>query len=456
MQIIPGSYRDPSGFMFHHDGLLYRQVNAVYRDDYDKLLSSGLYDELADASMLVRHNEVEQGVPRSPGCYKTLRPALVPFISFPSEWTFSQLKDAALLTLDIQRAALRRGMSLKDASAFNIQFADGKPVLIDTLSFERLRDGMPWVAYRQFCEHFLAPLALMSIVDARLGSLQRAFLDGTPLDLACSLLPSRSFLRPAFLIHLLLHARSQRRFADAGVHAGKRTMPLVALQGLVDSLRAGVSGLSWTPAAAGWSSYYQTCTYGGEGFQQKRAFVQRIIEQSRPKTVWDIGANTGEFSRIASASGAYTLALDSDMASVERLYRTCSAEGETRVLPLVVDIADPTPGMGWANTERTPFLQRGTADLALALALVHHLAIGRNVPFEMIADLLAASAHAVITEFVPKDDPQVQRLLRNRADVFPLYTREAFEAAFLRRFDMIASSPLPDSGRVLYHLVRRS
>jgi hypothetical protein len=456
MEIITGSYRDPSGFMFRHDGALYRQVNAVYRDEYDHLLASGLYDELAGSALLVSHTEVDREIFRGPACYKILKPVPVPFVSSPSEWTFSQLKDAALLTLAIQQAAMLRGMSLKDASAFNIQFLDGKPVLIDTLSFERLRDGMPWVAYRQFCEHFLAPLALMSIVDPRLGSLWRAFFDGIPLDLACSLLPSRSFFRPSLLIHLFLHSRSQRRFADVRIPTTKRGMSLAALQGLVESLTTGIRRLSWTPADTGWSSYYETCTYRSDGFRQKKAFIQRIIEQTQPKTVWDLGANTGEFSRIASASGAFTLALDSDMASVERLYQTCKAEGETRVLPLVMDIVDPTPGMGWVNAERSPFLERGTADLALVLALVHHLAIGRNVPFEMISDLLARSASSIIAEFIPKEDPQVQRLLRSRKDIFPFYTREAFEAALTRNFHMTEACPLPDSGRVLYHCTRHS
>jgi hypothetical protein len=456
MEIVPGSYRDPSGFVFRSNGSLYRQVNLMYREEYDYFLASGLYEHLAGAGMLVKHTEASPDIRRSAQSYKVLQPALIPFVSYPAEWSFSQLKDAALVTLRIQRAALQRGMSLKDASAFNIQFLDGKPIHIDTLSFERLGERTPWIAYRQFCEHFLAPLTLMSLVDPRSGLIQRSFPDGIPLDLACSLVPGRHFLRPSLLIHLLLHARSQRRFADAGLPSGRRTLPLTALQGLVDSLESAVQGLSWNPPDAGWRSYYETCSYGDEGFQQKQAFVHRILERTRPGAVWDLGANTGEFSRIASRGGAYTVALDSDIASVEHLYRECRAAGDTRVLPLVVDIADPTPGSGWVNSERPPFLQRGTPDLILALALVHHLAIGRNIPLDMICDLLARSAGRLLMEFVPKEDPQVQRLLRSRKDIFPSYTQDGFEASFVRRFEITESSRIPGSGRVMYFMTRRT
>ncbi len=455
MEIDSGSYRDPSGFVFRSGGTLYRQVNRVYREEYDLLLSSGLYARLAEAGLIVRHTEDPPGVPRTPDAYRVVCPVQVPFISYPSEWSFSQLKDAALLTLQIHRTALQSGMTLKDASAYNVQFLEGRPVLIDTLSFERLDPQAPWVAYRQFCEHFLAPLALMSAVDPRGGLLFRSFPEGIPLDLAASLIPRRRLLRPSLFLHLLLHARSQRRFADAGAPA-RRTMPLTAMLGLADSLESAVRSLRWVPPGAGWNSYYETCSYGGEGFREKMSIVDRIVGRLAPATVWDLGANTGEFSRIAARRGAFTVALDSDIASVEQLYKTCRKEGETRILPLVADIVDPSPGVGWANAERPPLLQRGSPDLVFALALVHHLAIARNVPFGMIADLFARLSPHLLVEFVPKQDPQVQRLLRSRKDVFPSYHREAFESAFGRHFSVTEEFPIPESERILYLMTRRA
>ena len=209
----PASFRDPGGFLFVEGGVLYRQVNSVYKDDYDLLLRSGLYKTLTDAGLLVSHEEVSTDPPDPRIAYKIIRPEPIPFISYPYEWCFSQLKDAALATLEIQRQALAHGLSLKDASAYNVQFLDGKPVLIDTLSFEKLR-LKPWVAYRQFCQHFLGPLLLMGLKDSRLGQLSRIFLDGVPLDLTSRLLPRRTRLRPGILMHIHLHAASQKHFAS--------------------------------------------------------------------------------------------------------------------------------------------------------------------------------------------------------------------------------------------------
>lgn len=186
---LPGSFRDPSGFVFWRDGVIYRQVNAIYKEDYDHLMSSGLYKALVDAGLLIPHEEVGAEPAVSDGAYKIIRPELVTFVSYPYEWSFSQLKDAALTTLRVQHESMDFGMTLKDCSAYNVQFKDGKPVFIDTLSFERYREGTPWAPYRQFCQHFLAPLALMSHRDVRLSQLLRIHVDGVPLDLASSLLP---------------------------------------------------------------------------------------------------------------------------------------------------------------------------------------------------------------------------------------------------------------------------
>ena len=245
--IIPGSFRDPSGFMFVHEGILYRQVASSYRDAYEHLMRSGLYKALVEAQQLIPHEDLGRDVAFASDAHTVLKPESIPFISYPYEWCFSQLKDAALLTLQIQRTALDHEMSLKDCSAYNVQFRAGRPILIDTLSFERYREGQPWVAYRQFCQHFLAPLALMRYRDVRLGQLLRVHLDGLPLDMASSLLPFRTWLRFPLLAHLHLHAKAQQRFAGRQVRAGRLQVSRSALRGLVDSLEAGIRGLRWQP-----------------------------------------------------------------------------------------------------------------------------------------------------------------------------------------------------------------
>ncbi len=452
---LPASFRDPSGFVFARDGVVYRQVNQVYRADYDHLMSCGLYADLAEAGLLVAHRETDVA-PEDPAvAYKVLVPQRVPFISYPYEWCFSQLRDAALATLAIQRMALDRGMSLKDASAYNIQFARGRPVLLDTLSFERAPQARPWVAYRQFCTHFLAPLALMSRRDVRLGQLLRVHIDGIPLDLAARLLPWRTRLSFALATHVHLHARSQQRYAGKPVRLAGRAMSRTALLGLLDNLRGAVAGLRWQPAGTEWGDYSKEESYAPAALQQKQRVVEDMLARVRPATVWDLGANTGAFSRIAARQGAEVISFDVDPAAVEKNYREVVRQKETQVLPLVLDLANPSPGLGWHHRERTALLERGPADLVLALALLHHLAISNNVPLERVTEFMADAGRWLIMEFVPKDDPQVQRLLATRADVFPGYTRDGFERAFARRYDLREAVALPGSTRRLYLMERR-
>jgi hypothetical protein len=452
---LPSSFRDPSGSLFVRDGVLYRRICRVYKDNYDHLLSSGLYAALVDAHLLIPHEEVPPSPAEPADCYRVIKPESIPFISYPYEWCFSQLKDAALATLAIQETALDRGMCLKDASAYNIQFRSGKPVLIDTLSFERYRPGRSWVAYRQFCQHFLAPLALMAYSDVRLGQLLRIHIDGIPLDLASRLLPRRSRWSPSLYIHLHLHARLQRRFAQRTVDTKRRQVGLAALRGLVSMLKSLVGRLRWKPRGTEWSDYYQQTNYSPDAAREKRRLVERFVDAVAPKTVWDLGANVGLYSRIASDRGIRTIAFDADPAAVERNYLQCREAGETKLLPLVLDLTNPSPAIGWANQERMSLRARGPADLILALALVHHLAIGNNVPFASIARFFAGIGDALVIEFVPKDDSQVQRMLASREDVFSDYAQESFERAFGEHFLIESSAPIVGSQRSLYLMRRR-
>jgi len=451
-----GSFRDPSGFVYVEDGVLYRQVNVAYQPDYDLLIGSGLAAHLIERQMMVPFEEVPLGASSSPSAYKRLAPERVPFISYPYEWCFSQLRDAALLTLRLQAKAIGYGMSLKDASAFNIQFLRGKPVLIDTLSFERYVEGTPWVAYRQFCQHFLAPLALMAFCDVRLNQLAKVFIDGVPLDLAASLLPKRTWLRPALAMHLHVHARAQKKHSDAGrasnqaTPAAKSTVSRTALLAMLESLAGAIRKLEYTPEGTEWADYYANTNYSDASLDDKARLVAEMVEHVVPQTVWDLGANTGRFSRIASQRGVPTVAFDIDPAAVERNYRQTAAAGETTLLPLVLDLSNPSPSLGWASEERRSIAARGPVDLVMALALIHHLAIGNNVPLPEVARFLARVARSLIIEFVPKPDSQVQRLLATREDVFDEYTDAHFRAAFEQHFIVERVVAIPNTVRTLY------
>jgi ribosomal protein L11 methylase PrmA len=450
----PSSFRDPSGFLFGRDGRLYRQVNENYRDDYDLLNSSGLYKALVEGGLLISHKESDAEPASSSEAYKVIEPSFVPFISYPYEWCFSQLQDAALLTLQLQMTALEHGMSLKDASAYNIQFVAGRPILIDTLSFEQYIEGEPWVAYKQFCQHFLAPLALMSFVDVRLSRLLTLYIDGVPLDLAASLLPMRTKFKAGLAAHIHLHARSQRHYAERTTRETSRKFRLRSLMGLVESLKSAVRGLRWRLPHTEWGDYYDLTNYTEAGFQHKQQVVRQLLTDIEPKSVWDLGANNGAFSRIAAEHAESVIAFDIDPVAVEENYLQCRKEGETRITPLLIDLTNPSPAIGWANRERMPLPERGIADVALALALVHHLAISDNLPLGMIADWMASLCRDLIIEFVPKADSQVQRLLSTREDIFADYHQERFEREFSAYFDIVEKSPIRETERTVYRMRR--
>jgi ribosomal protein L11 methylase PrmA len=456
-EVDRASFRDPSGFVYAAGGTLYRQVNRVFAEEFDACVASGLYDDLAAGGLLLPHRLVGLEHRATPEAHAVIEPERIAFVSYPYEWAFGALRDAALLTLDVQERVLARGFVLRDASAYNVQFRDARPVFIDTLSFARYREGGPWAAYKQFCEHFVVPLALMSTRDVRCGRLQREYLDGIPLDLASALLPFRTWARPGTLLHVHMHAWATKRYEGASIAAATRTRGLSkrGLLELVGSLRRTVEKLRWRPAGTPWAGYATDHNYSAAALAAKRRLVRDYLAALAPRTVWDLGGNTGAFSRVAREVAQSVVCFDLDPAAVELNYREVRERGETGLLPLQLDLMNPSPATGWAQEERRSLEARGPADALLALALVHHLAIGNNVPLPRVAEAFARLGRALVIEFVPKSDSQVERLLRNRADIFPEYTEEGFERAFERHYEIAGKERIGDSQRSVYLMRRR-
>jgi hypothetical protein len=332
-----------------------------------------------------------------------------------------------------------------------------KAIFIDTLSFEPYVEGVPWTAYRQFCQHFLAPLALMAYTDIRLSNLLRTYVDGVPLDLASKLLPVRSLLNFSLILNLHMHAKAQKRYAGKRVvnEQNQRTMNRTQLLGLIQSLYASIANLKWDPGKTEWADYYDQSSYSEVLTQKKKELLGSFLGRVQPDVVWDLGANTGIFSRIASERGIFTVAFDKDFGAVEQSYLIGKGHNERYLLPLVLDLTNPSPGLGWANNERMSLNERGPVDFAWALALVHHLAISNNVPLTRLAHYFHELTAWLAIEFVPKSDPQVHRLLANRKDVFPDYSLQGFESAFTKHFEIVQMVALPSSERVVYLLKRR-
>ena len=457
----PGSFRDPSGFVYRRDGVLYRQISGSFASDWDDLLASGLLTSLQAKGVLIGHEPADLSLAADPAtAHAVIRPEPVEFISYPYEWSFGELQDAALLTLQAQEIASAAGFTLRDATAYNVQFHHGEPVLIDTLSFERAQPDAPWSAYRQFCEHFLAPLALMAHRDVRCGLMLREHIDGIPLDLAAALLPGRTRFNLGLGSHVHAHARAQTRYADAGTaaadKANSRKLSPLKQAALLDSLKRTVSGLRWEPAGTEWADYAEHTSYGDDAAGRKDALVESFLSAAGGEVVWDMGANTGRFSRIAAKLGRRVVSWDIDPAATERHYQLIRRDGTTSTLPLIVDLANPSPALGWAHTERRSLVERADADVVLALALIHHLSIARNLPLDRVADFFADLGAGLIIEFVPKGDPMVDKLLATREDIFPDYTLDGFRAAFSRRFVIEDEAPIEGVTRVLFRMVTRA
>jgi len=416
------------------------------------LMSTGLFAELLDKGLIVNHKEVRNKSFQD--TYKILLLEQIPFLSYPYEWSFSQLKDAALLTIEIQKIALSYGMTLKDASAYNIQFLRGKPVLIDTLSFGIYETGEPWVAYKQFCQHFLAPLALMSKTDLRLNKLLEIYLDGIPLDLASRLLPGKTKLSLGLGIHLHFHAKGQQKYTDPSViKKRRRGITKNQLLGIISSLQSTATALNLPQQKTVWGEYYNDTNYSKGAFQAKKKIVSGWIDKIKPKSVWDAGANDGTFSRLASEKGIFTVASDIDELAIERSYLTIKKNNDKSLFPMIVDLTNPSPSIGWNNEERTAFVERCNFDLSMCLAFIHHLAIANNLPLSYIAQLFAKTSKYLIIEFVPKQDSNTKRLLASREDIFPGYTIEGFEASFSEKFKILKKEKIPGSHRII-HLMK--
>ena len=414
--------------------------------------------------MLVEHEEVEPIEPNhfSPDHFKTILPTQLPYISYPYEWSFSQLKDAALLTLKIQSLALTHGMTLKDASAYNIQFMNGRPIFIDSLSFEKYQEGEPWVAYKQFCQHFLAPLTLITHTDHRLAQLLRIHIDGVPLDLASALLPTRSWLKYSTLAHIHLHAKTQKRHQDAGRSKSKvdiqAKVSKLQMEGLLSSLTSAINSLKPEYSETEWGDYYSDTNYVDAADQHKIELVDQFLSKigaSDNPTAADFGANTGKYSRIASKQGFNVLAFDVDDVAVDKNYRAARQANEQMILPLILDLTNPSPSLGWAGEERMSFIERTHVEAGMALAIIHHIAISNNVPLRLCAKLFSQLCGHLIIEFVPKEDSQVARLLATREDIFHEYHQDGFENAFGEYFEILDSVEISGSTRTLYLMKTR-
>lgn len=462
MTADPASFRDPSGHVYRQGDRIYRTVTALGLPEYRAVKESGALDGLVERGLVIASAEVSgveiDGV--GPDTLVLEHPCL-PVISYPYEWPFRALKDAALLHLEIQLELLEHDISLSDASAFNIQFQGVRPIFIDCLSFRRYRPNEPWMGHRQFCDQFLNPLVLQGVFDIPFHAWYRGAPEGIPATAIAPLLRWRHRLSPSLLSHIALPAKWERKahLKDLGAvrTAREKGLKRTHFQAILKQLRQYISRLS--PVGfrdTTWRDYATDNTYDDAEAGLKRAFIQRFAGDVRPGLLIDLGCNDGTYAELALRNGASrAVGLDADHGALDAAYQRAT-ENDLDFLPLYQDFANPTPDQGWNRLERPSLASRlEAADGVQALALVHHLAIARNVPLDQVVAAVTAMAPQGVVEFVPKDDPTVEKMLALRDDVFPDYTRETFVAALEARVEIVEREVVSASGRELFRFRRR-
>jgi len=441
------SYRDNSGFVILKNDSVFRFVSREYAAQYDMLMQSGLYQELVDEGLLIPHRENLMTAQEKAAYHKVLVPERIFCITYPYEWTTEQWKQVLLQFLQINTMALRYGMILKDATPFNFSFQGRHCIFIDTLSYEFYKEGTPWIAYRQFCESMLGPFALMTFNHDNWGRYLSASINGFELPFISRNLKRRSWFDLTAVLHLHWHAKYTDR--DGGAH--RSSMSRQKLQLLWSMLRRGIGKWKTKNAGRRWTKYYDIDIASTEYMDDKTAQLVFVLQALQPRSVIDLGANTGRFSLLAARYAGQVIAVEADQACVRILQEQLAAQSLSNITTILADIVVPTPGLGWNNSERLPLLHRLQGELVMALALVHHLCIARNIPIEFVAEMLAAiSLNYAVVEFIPKSDPKVAGMLAGREDIFNDYHEESFIHHFSRYFVLMRSHAIASSGRTLF------
>ena len=464
-----GSFRDPEGYCLVRRDEVLRFVRPDAAERVLALLASDFFKRL-EQSHRVPRTEVLDASPHVPGASANeggagslrLRHEVVPFVTYPHEWCPAMFHAAGNFTLDLQLKALREGYTLKDATPFNVLFVGARPIFVDVLSFSNREEGSyAWIAYAQFIRCFLLPLILFR--EQGVGP-HEAFWprrDGLEPDEVYSRLSFASRMKPLALQHVSLPTWLGHRKAQTAPRAARRfdeSRALLVSQMLVQSLKNGFCRLKPDARASRWSNYTEESNYDRTTFAAKEHFLAEALAATNPKSVLDVGCNTGHFSRMAARSGAFVVSIDTDLAVLDSLFQTARAEG-LAITPLRVDMARPSPALGWRNTETASFLERAEErfDMVLLLAVLHHLAITDGIPLPELFELFARIAtRTVVAEFVPPTDSMFQRLIANKEHLIPKLSRNAFEKAFAPWFESIAVQPAPEGGRILYHLLKRA
>ena len=451
----PGSFRDPSGFIFKEKKQIFRVVNESYQTNFNHLISSGLYSELVEKKYIVQHEKTEKNISKDQYC--VLKVDRIFPITYPFEWSFSQFKDAAILTLEIQKISLKYKMMLKDANPYNIQFKDSKAIFIDTLSFEKINDeNYAWVAYKQFCEMFLGPLCLMSFIDPSLCKLLIPNIDGIPLTLVNKLLKLKHKFNPSIFIHIVLPNIINSKVESIPSEIKKKINKKQHLN-IIEQLLIFIKNLKALKEKSEWGEYnFETVSEKKDYVLNKENIIEQLLKNKSYNIVWDVGANDGFYSRkISHLTDSHIMALDIDWKCVEKNYVINKKKNIKNITPILFDLSNPTPGVGWMNNERTNLFSRiGKPDLICLFAVMHHI-LNRNIPFELLLNFLNETKRDVLIEYIPYSDPKCQIIFKSRPDEFYYPSQNDFEKLIIKNFEIKHIEELVQTKRVLYLIKKK-
>lgn len=461
--IEPGSYRDRHGRILYRDNAVFRVLSRHALKQWNVLTSKDFFQRAMHEGKIVQTKRIEYEKDADSALEghwaSILRHESIPFISYPYEWSFGMLNDVALLQIDLLLTALNEDMILKDSSAFNFQWRGTAPVFIDIPSFEKFTEGEPWIGYRQFCQMFLYPLMLQAYKDISFQPWFRGSIDGLDSEDFYKLMSARDILRRGIFTHAYLQAKAQSKYGNTQQNI-KQSLRSAGfnkkmIRNNAKNLQKIIQGLSWKRSRSQWSHYDNEHSYTDSDHEMKKSFVRNVIMSHPWKLVWDIGCNTGIFSRIAAENAEYVVSMDSDHLAIEYLYEGLKKEGNSKILPLVYNVANPSPNLGWRGLERKSLPERGKPDLTLCLALIHHLVITSNIPLREFIDWLAGLGTSLVIEFVTKEDLMVKKLLLNKEDNYQDYEIDYFERCLSESFKITDRKNFQSGTRIIYFALSR-
>ena len=455
-----GSFRDPTGRVFYSNNKIYREIFSSGFEKYNFIKKNDILSDLVEKKYLVNSFESKEDEHlKSKKDSIIIRHEKIDYISYPYEWSFSQLQDAAIFHLDLQLYLLEKNAKLIDASAYNIQFHNNKPIFIDLLSIEKYQEGEFWSAHKQFCENFLNPLILASKKSINFNNLFRGNLNGVSTGELCSMLNFFDFLSPVIFINVymlnIIENRSKRDpLKTVNSIKNKKGLSKSSFKFLLLRLKKFISKLKIKNQVTVWENYSDTNTYSDNEEIKKIEVVENFLQLNDFKMLADLGCNDGKYSRLASKNKIEKIiAFDFDLKVIDRAYLYCK-KNNLNILPLYLDFSNPSSNLGWLENERKGFIKRANFDSILALALIHHLAIAKNIPLSDAIDFLTSLAPKGLIEFVPKEDPTVKLMMSLKGDIFPNYTEENFKKLLEKKVKIEKIITVSKTNRKIYEYTR--